>query len=262
MFCSWKKSPAAPCSCAFQLQGPLAELLNHLCGVGPATLVLRQQGLSLAKSTSFGLCVAYGEGDWQIVKDRLSGLETDMRRPMNAYLMTGFGDRWPRIALGEPGRPVHLSIRLDRCEWESALVREMIVRFGGAPLDCLESRRLGAGAWLDEWERPSQSPGGQEAPDETRRRLLGCDELEVEAGSGGHRTRAVFEPSFVDFAGSVVRIADRARRHVVHVDVNDPGFKLAIRRCGNFRRGVMRLESSQSSANASGSTGCADTRCR
>ena len=57
--------------------------------------------------------------------------------------------------------------------------------------------------------------------------LHGCDDLEVEVSSHGHHGVARFRPSFMDVAGTVVRIADRARRHVVHADVSDPGFMLA-----------------------------------
>lgn len=152
MFCSWRKSPSGPCSCAVLLRGPLPELLNHLCCLGESTLVLRQPGLSLAKCTRFGLSVATHESGWQVLQDHLSGLETDTGRLLSLYLLANAGDRKPLIGLAEPGRSPHATIRLDHHDWNSPVVANLIDHFEGVPLDCRESRRLGAGAWLDEWE--------------------------------------------------------------------------------------------------------------
>ncbi|MCW1924202.1 hypothetical protein OKA05_16670 [Luteolibacter arcticus] len=227
MFCSWRRSPSAPCSCAFQLRGPLPELLNHLCCLGKTTLVLRQQGLSLAKSTTFGLSVATRESGWQVIGDHLSGLETDTGRLQNLYLLAGASDRRPLIGMAEPGRPLHLTIRLDGHAWDSPVVRNLIDHFEGVSLDCLESRRLGAGAWLDEWERPVNPACDAAVVRDACQILHECRDLEVDVRTPGSRGAARFEPSFVDSSGSVLRVADRTQRHVVHADVNDPGFHLS-----------------------------------
>jgi len=233
MFCSWRKSPAAPCSCAYRLRGSLPELLNHLCCLGQTTLVLRQQGLSLAKATAFGLCVAYREEAWQILSDRLSGLETDTLRPLGVYMVVDASDRRPMLAMAEPGRPIHLSIRLDGHVWESPVVKTLIDHFEGVSLGCMESRRLGAGAWLDEWERPVKSGCDASIVRGACRILHECRELEVDVRAPGSRGTARFEPSFIDSAGTVLRITDRERRHVVHADVSDAGFNLSrTERCG------------------------------
>jgi hypothetical protein len=225
MFCSWRKSPSAPCSCAFLLRGSLPELLNHLCCLGESTLVLRQQGLSLAKCTRFGLSVATRESGWQVLHDHLSGMETDIGRTLSLYLLANVGDRKPVIGIAEPGLPLHATIRLDHHDWNSQVVANLIDHFEGVSLDCLESRRLGAGAWLDEWERPVAN---QEAigMDQACQILHECRELEVSVSVRGSQGSARFEPSFVDACGSVLRVADRGRRHVVHADVQDPGFRL------------------------------------
>lgn len=224
MFCSWRKSPTAPCSCAFQLGGPVGELLNHLCCLGRATLILRQQGLSLAKSTDFGLWISSREGDWQVLRDRLSGLEADTGRPQHCYLLTGFGEPRPVIAFGEPGRPIHFSIRLENHRWESRCITDLIEHFKGQALDCTESRRLGAGAWLDEWERPTSPRLSAEEIEETRERIRRCRDLEVEVRTATHRGTARFTPSFVDLSGCVLRIADRSLVHVVHADAGTADF--------------------------------------
>jgi len=227
MFCSWRKSPLAACSCAYRLRGSIPELLNHLCCLGQTTLVLRQQGLSLAKATAFGLSVAYREEAWHVLHDRLSGLETDTRRALGVYLIADVNDRRPLLAMAEPGRPIHVSIRLDGHVWDSPVVKTLIDHFQGASLDCMESRRLGAGAWLDEWERPVNPACDSSLVDGACRILHECRELEVDVNSRGCRGSACFRPSFIDSSGTVLRITDREQRHVVHADVSDPGFHLS-----------------------------------
>jgi hypothetical protein len=238
MFCSWRKSPDAACSCAYQLRGSLAELLNHLCCLGQTTLVLRQQGLSLAKVTAFGLSVAYREEAWHLLFDRLSGLETDTRQALGVYLIADAIDRRPLLAMAEPGRPIHVSIRLDGHVWNSPVVRTLIDHFRGASLDCIESRRLGAGAWLDEWERQVNPDCDASIIDGACRILQECSELEVDVNSGGCRGSACFKPSFIDSAGTVLRITDREQRHVVHADVSDPGFHLYRKDRSGFRLAI------------------------
>jgi hypothetical protein len=226
MFCSWRKSPSAPCSCAFLLRGSLPELLNHLCCLGESTLVLRQQGLSLAKCTRFGLSVGTRESGWQVLRDHLSGMETDTGRALALYLLANAGDRKPVIGMAGLGCPLHATIRLDQHDWNSPVVANLVDHFDGVSLDCLESRRLGAGAWLDEWERPAANQGDALCIEQAGRILRECREIEVSVSARGCHGTARFEPSFVDSCGGVLRIADRARHHVVHADVQDPGFRL------------------------------------
>lgn len=237
MFCSRRKTPTSPCSCAFQLRGPLCELLNHLFRLGESTLVLRQQGLSLAKETCFGLSIANGEGSWQILRDHLSGLETDTRRQLMLYLLTDVSDRRPVIGMGEPGQPLHLTIRLHRHAWDSPATRNLIEHFKGLALGCQESRRLGAGAWLDDWQRAVPAGDGS-ILEEARRSVLGCRELVVAVRNPCQRAVASFEPTFVDTSGTVLRIADRGGRHVVHADVADPGFRIGREGRSRFRISV------------------------
>lgn len=191
-------------------------------------MVLRQQGLSLAKTTAFGLCVASRASGWQVLRDHLSGLETDTGHPQNLYLLADAADRRPLIGMGEPGRPMHLTIRLDGHAWDSPVVRNLIDHFDGVSLDCLESRRLGAGAWLDEWERSAGESAAEALVQDICRMLHGCRKLEVAVRNRGHRGTARFQPSFIDSSGTVLRVADRARHHVVHADVANPGFRLAM----------------------------------
>lgn len=220
------------------LHGALPELLNHLCCLGNTTLVLRQQGISLAKSTSFGLCVATRDSDWRILRDHLSGLETDTATLQNIYLLAGPGDRRPMIGLGEPGRPLHLTIRLDAHDWESRAIRNLIDYFKGVSLDCTESRRLGVGAWLDEWERPVAAACDDSLVRDTCQVIRTCEELEVEVGTRSHRNTARFHPTFIDSSGTVMRVADRSQRHVVHADVADPGFRIFLAEPSRMRIAV------------------------
>lgn len=226
MFCSWKKSPSAPCSCAYVLPAPVSDVLNHLSHLGQGTLVLRQQGLSLAKITPFGPAVAKRQNDWNIIHDAMSGLETDTSREQNIYLMTDASDRRPLLAMGEPGKSIDLSIRLDGYTWESSAVTALLRRFNAASLDCMASRRLGAGAWLDEWSDISVPIGDGELVREASRALHSCEWLEVEINSATHRNIVKFTPSFIDTEGGVLRVADRFCRHVVYADVEAPDFRL------------------------------------
>ncbi|MES2440884.1 MAG: hypothetical protein V4584_17595 [Verrucomicrobiota bacterium] len=227
MFCSWKKSPFAPCSCAYVLRSPISEVLNHLCYLGQGTMVLRQQGLSLAKTTPFGLAVAYQESGWNILRDQVSGLETDTSREQNIYLMTDAADRRPLLAMGEPGKAIDLSIRLDGYTWESPAVTALLRKFNGVSLDCGQSRKLGAGAWLDDWGDISQPVSDGALVRAAAGTLRDCEWLEVEIKSCTHRSTVRFTPSFIDSEGGVLRIADRSCRHVVYADVEAPDFRMA-----------------------------------
>ena len=226
MFCSWKKSPSAPCSCAYRLRSPITQVLNHLCYLGKGTLVLRQPGLSMAKSTRFGLSVCYRESGWNILRDQVSGLETDLHLEQSAYLLTDLSDRRPMLAMGAPGKPIDLSIRLDGHTWESPAVKALIHQFDGVSLDCIESRKLGAGAWLDDWGG-TPLPGSEgELIREACHVVRDCSLLEIEIQTRTHRNITRFSPSFVDSEGAVLRIADRACQHVVYADVEAADFSL------------------------------------
>lgn len=227
MFCSWRKSPSAPCSCAYVLRSPISEVLNHLCYLGQGTMVLRQKGLSLAKTTPFGLAVAYQESGWNILHDQVSGLETDTSQPQNIYLMTDAADRRPLLAMGEPGRAIDLSIRLDGYRWESPPVTALLRKFNAVSLDCAQSRQLGAGAWLDDWGDSSQCAGDGLLVRSAAETLRTCEWLEVEIKNHIHRNVVRFSPSFIDSEGGVLRVADRSCRHVVYANVEAPDFRMS-----------------------------------
>lgn len=227
MFCSWKTSPTAPCSCAYKLHGPIDEMLNHLCCLGRGTFILRRPGLSLAKSTHFGLHIRESACGWNVLRDAISGLETDLSLPQQAYLLREFPDQCPLFSIGPAGRPVEFTVRLDSHAWQSSAIDRMISLFGGVALDCIESHRLGAGAWLDEWEQPGSRHVAHDNTLQSANDMLhGCRLLEVEVRTTAQRGETCFCPSFIDSEGSVLRIADRTRSHVVYADVAAPGFRL------------------------------------
>lgn len=235
MFCSWRKNPSAPCACARRLHGPTVELLNHLCCLGPTTVVLRQPGLSLAKSTVFGLWVSSEADAWRVLRDPVSGLQADTERPHEAYLITSHDDRRPQLVFAEPGKAVHFSVRLENHPWDSPAIRNMIGHFGGVPLDCRESRRLGAGAWLDEWESPAPGTPAGARIDEARRRIESCGRLTVTVATPAHTGVVRFRPAFIDVSGTVLRLADRPMRHIVHADAAAPGFRIGPGDSGEIR---------------------------
>jgi hypothetical protein len=227
MFCSWKTSPAAPCACAFQLHSPVDLLLNHLASLGHGTLILRRPGLSVAKSTPFGLHVRGEETEWSVLRDAISGLETELSHPQNAYLLREASDDCPLFVMGPPGKPIEFTVRLECHQWGSPAIRGMLARFDATPLDCMASRRLGAGAWLDEWEqarKPSTCP--LDRVHEAGDCLHHCRSLEVEIHTSTQRSTVRFQPSFIDSEGSVLRIADKSRRHIVYADVAATDFQL------------------------------------
>ncbi|RYD29453.1 MAG: hypothetical protein EOP87_18295 [Verrucomicrobiaceae bacterium] len=61
---------------------------------------------------------------------------------------------------------------------------------------------------------------------ETSEALHDCRLLEVEVRTSTQRSEVCFCPSFVDVEGSVLRIADRSRSHIVYADVNAAEFRL------------------------------------
>lgn len=231
MFCSWKTGPNAPCGCAFRLRSPVHELLNHLCFLGEGTLILRRPGLSLAKSTPFGLHISERNSGWHTLRDAISGLETDTAGSQDAYLLREASDSCPLFAMGPAGKPIEFTVRLTGHKWQSPALQQMLRRFNSAALDCLQSRQLGAGAWLDEWERPLPTPSAitNELVLRSSDALHDCDSLEVEIRTTSHRNNICFRPSFIDSEGTVLRIADKQRTHVVYADVSTPDFQLTSR---------------------------------
>jgi len=218
---------------AYRLQGPTPRLLNQLCHLGEGTMILRQSGLSLAVTTAFGLCVANESAGWHILRDAISGLESDLQSPHCVYLLADPDDGRPVFATGMPGTPLDLSIRLEGHSWESRIIRAMIDGFGGVPVDARERRGLGAGAWLDDWDKTSPAANGIRW--EILAALKACRCLEVEVDGGIHRTFAAFRPAFLDSEGAVVRIADATRKHVVFADAGAPGFRWISLAPGHLR---------------------------
>ncbi len=182
----------------------------------------------MAKTTPFGLTVSSrsAKGNWQTLHDRISGLETDLVCPQNLYLMTDAADRRPLLAMGEPGKAIDLSIRLDGYSWESSAITALLRRFDAVPLACHESRRLGAGAWLDEWETIGKPSGESNLVRVASEAMQGCRSLEVRIKSRTHANVMRFTPSFFDSEGGVLRVADRSCHHVVYADVEATEFRL------------------------------------
>jgi hypothetical protein len=222
------------------LQGPTPRLLNQLCHLGEGTLILRQQGLSLAKVTPFGLCVADERGGWNVLRDAVSGLESDLGKPHHVYLLADPDDQRPVFATSGPRGGIDLSIRLENQSWESKVIRGLIDGFGGIAVDARENERLGAGAWLDDWE--CTSPPGMGIRWEIVTALDACRWLEVEVDTGTHRGMVAFTPSFLDSEGAVIRIADATRKHVVFVDAGAQEFSCVALAPGHLR---IRMERSE-----------------
>jgi hypothetical protein len=228
------------CDLAYRLQGSTPRLLNQLCHLGEGTLVIRQQGLSLAKVTGFGLFVASEHGGWNVLRDAISGLEADLGRAHQVHLLADPDDARPVFSINPPGNGIELSVRLDRHDWKSRPMREMVDAFQGITIDARDRISLDVGAWLDEWERPSPRDKGIDwniaaALDECR-----C--LEVEVKTGMHRVKAAFRPAFLDSEGPVLRIADAARKHVIFADTAAPGFRWSSLAPGHLRIQVAMAE--------------------
>ena len=209
---------------AYRLQGSAAHLLNHLCCLGEGRLILRQDGLSLAKLTPFGLCVADGRSGWHLLRDAISGLETDLQVTRFIYLLPDPDDGVPVFATTGASGAIDLSVRLEELSWNSRTIRAVLDHCQAIRIDAREGRGLGAGAWLDDWKTSRPTIEGA-----TRWELLAaladCRCLEVELRSGLHRCAAAFRPAFLDSDGPVLRIADATRRHVVFVDSAAAGFR-------------------------------------
>ncbi|MBK1880834.1 hypothetical protein JIN85_00325 [Luteolibacter pohnpeiensis] len=227
MFCSWKSERGGGCNCAYRLRRPIGEILNHLCSIGPSTLILRSPGLTVAKATRFGLHIREKAGDWNVLHDAVSGLRTNLEVQQHAFIIREFSDQCPILAFAVDGRPADLSVRLVGHDWGSPAVRKMIADFDGVALDCAQSRQLGAGAWLDEWEQPkAKAPTVENRLDEACEILHSCQLLAVEVKTPTMQCDACFSPSFIDHEGTVIRIADRKRNHIVYADVDAAGFRL------------------------------------
>lgn len=218
---------------AYRLQGSAAHLLNHLCYFGEGRLILRQDGLSLAKLTAFGLCVADGRAGWHLLRDAISGLETDLQMSRFVYLLPDPDDGVPVFATAGANGAIDLSVRLEELCWDSRAIRAVLEHCHAIRIDAREGRGLGAGARLDDWKTSARPEGS--ARWEVLAALDDCRCLEVELRSGLHRCAAAFRPAFLDSDGPVLRIADATRRHVVFVDSGAAGFRWESMAPGHLR---------------------------
>ena len=64
-----------------------------------------------------------------------------------------------------------------------------------------------------------------------RYQLFGASEFSTPAHTGVIR----FRPAFIDVSGTVLRLADRPMRHVVHADAAAPGFRIGPGDSGEIR---------------------------
>lgn len=222
MICLWKNSGSDSCSCAYRLQGTAEDILDHLAVFRSGTIILRQQGLSVSHIASFG-SGRVRDGVWHDERSHLQSL-VGTRRIF--HLITDAADPRPMLTSSEPGSPADLSIRLDGCSWQAHAVRRMIHRFDGKPVGCEQSRLLGAGAWLDEWEPEHCSSSEHILAHVAHRELESCPWLEVVVRTPTHRSSVRFRPVFIDIDGSVLRVADRHCRHVMFADAESPAFRL------------------------------------
>lgn len=196
-------------------------------------MVIRQQGLSLAKVTGFGLFVASERGGWNVLRDAISGLEADLGHAHQVHLLADPDDARAVFSISPPGDGIELSVRLDRHDWKSRSLREMVDLFQGLPINARDRLSLDVGAWLDEWERTS--PRDKKIDWNIAAALDECRCLEVEVRTGMHRVRAAFRPAFLDSEGPVLRIADAMRTHVVFADTGAPGFRWSNQAPGHLK---------------------------
>jgi len=209
----------------FRLRGSCREILGCLEKMGTGTLVMRQHGLSLAKKTGFG------NGDVsasdETFLDTVSGLELCLSESPEIYIMPCPDDGRPLLAIGLRGQPVDVSIHWDDLEWDSPRIQELIRRFDGEEMKRSESWRLAANAWLDEWpEADRAKDAGCRFRQEIIEAFQQCEVLEVEVKAGRHRCMVWFRPTFIDFEGPVLRIADPSRNHVIFLDVDSASFRI------------------------------------
>lgn len=211
--------------CGFLFRRQAYFLLNQLCHMGTSRMILRQDGLSLARVTNFGLFVADSCKECPLFGDCQSGLETDLTHNPRIYLLPEPSAGSPVLAVSPAEGKINLSIRLESLRWTAPVIQNLIGRFGGIPVDQAEIWRTGADAWLDDWQQTTPPSTKHDRRTELIAALDPRPMIEVEVHADGHRAKALFRPSFVDFSNSTVRIADARRHHVVFADVDAAGFE-------------------------------------
>ncbi|MDB6079157.1 MAG: hypothetical protein JWO82_2904 [Akkermansiaceae bacterium] len=245
--------PAAPQErSAYLLLGTPSFLLNQLPALGRCTMILREQGLSLAKETTFGLfTTSAASGRWDLLQDRLSHLESSLTAPQHFHLLADPEDCCPLLTAGIPGEPIDLTIRLENHCWDSHEIRTLL-RDHAVPVDIGESWARSAGAWLDDWLQPPPPADAAALCREVRRCLTKCSLLEVAVSAGAHHANTRFKPAFHDTEGTVFRIADAGRNNVVYADVADAAFRMEMLSPSHLliRRGPRRNAGSLASTRA------------
>lgn len=190
-------------------------------------MILREQGLSLAKETSFGLFTSGASERWNLLQDRLSQLESDLTAPQHFHLLEDPEDCCPLLTASVPGESINLTIRLEDHRWDSREIRGLL-NDHAVPVDTSDHWARSAGAWLDDWMQPPPPADAGTLCREVRRCLERCSLLEVCVNAGAHHANTRFRPAFYDTEGTVFRIADAGRHNVVYADIADAAFRMEV----------------------------------
>lgn len=210
-----------PLESGLRLTGPWTAFLNQLVHLDQVYLILRSDGLSIAKWTRFGVFFQESVRGCRWLSDPVSGLALDPKEIRHIYVVRLSPSGPVSLELEFNGSRFGISIQCDGRHSNFCALDRMKEMFGQEEVSGEFLRRAGAGAWLDDWAQPPRRIAG-ERRNSLERAVSNRDEFEVTMAAPGMFSKTLLRPSFIDFDGSVARFANPDCETVVMADLASP----------------------------------------
>ena len=208
---------------AARLHAERAAFLNQLLHLDQTHLIVRTNGLSIAKWTEFGVffsCRLSTDTIW--LNDPVSGVAIDPSQ-IRAFYAARLGPDEPisfEIEFLTGG--IALSIQTDAVHSSLDAASRIVNAFGIEPVAHQSLRQLGAGAWLDDWRLGDAGWANVKQRSLLTGAVAGCCPVSIQLSSPGLIAEAKLCPSFLDFDGPVARFADPTCETVCLTDLASP----------------------------------------
>jgi len=200
--------------------------LNQLFHLDGVRLIVRGEGLSIARRTGFGIFLDRSWSGRRWLYDPVSGvmLDPEQIRAIDTTWLSPkepltFEIKFSRSSLG-------ISMQMDSGLEDGSAFRRIVAMFGREPVPAETLRQEGAGAWLDPWVNRRRSLG-EETRQDLRRAVSAGARCEARVAADGFLVTCASRPSFLDFDGSIARLADPGADSVVLADLESAGIDWA-----------------------------------
>jgi len=208
---------------SLQLRLDPMALLNQLFHLDAVQLTVRGDGASLLKPTEFGLFFPENVDGQTYLHDAVSGLSIDPQQLEGIYaipLMPGYP---PSLEFLFVESGFALSIQAGRSSASQVTIDRILHHFSEGLVPTADLIAQGAGAWLDEWTKDSESfhPAAEDL-EALRSALTEAKKATIDLQLPGLIAKTSLRPDFIDQDDSVMRIACPETGAVLYVELNAP----------------------------------------